>query len=36
LRRAHNEQVFNRHEVVLDAMGDQAAYISPIGAVTIR
>jgi hypothetical protein len=32
LRRAHNEQIFNRHKPVLDAMGDQAAYIGPIGA----
>ena len=35
LRRAHNEQIFNRHKPVLDAMGDQAAYIGPIGAGTI-
>ena len=35
LRRAHNEQIFNRHKPVLDAMGDQAAYIGPIGADTI-
>jgi hypothetical protein len=32
LRRAHNEQIFNRHKPVLDAMGDQAAYIGPVGA----
>jgi hypothetical protein len=32
LRRAHNEQIFNRHKPVLDAMGDPAAYIGPIGA----
>jgi 3-hydroxyisobutyrate dehydrogenase-like beta-hydroxyacid dehydrogenase len=32
---AHNEQIFNRHKPVLDAMGDQAAYIGPIGAGTI-
>jgi 3-hydroxyisobutyrate dehydrogenase-like beta-hydroxyacid dehydrogenase len=30
-----DEQIFNRHERVLDAMGDQAAYIGPIGAGTI-
>jgi 3-hydroxyisobutyrate dehydrogenase-like beta-hydroxyacid dehydrogenase len=30
LRRAHNEQIFNRHKPVLDAMGDQPAYIGPI------
>jgi hypothetical protein len=34
LRRAHNEQIFNRHKPVLDAMGDQAAYIGPVGAGT--
>ncbi|MGC2198637.1 MAG: NAD-binding protein, partial [Stellaceae bacterium] len=28
-------QIFNRHKPVLDAMGDQAAYIGPIGAGTI-
>src|SRR6201988_1716657 len=27
-----DEQQFNRHKSVLDAMGDQAAYIGPIGA----
>jgi 3-hydroxyisobutyrate dehydrogenase-like beta-hydroxyacid dehydrogenase len=27
-----DEQIFNRHKSVLDAMGDQAAYIGPIGA----
>ena len=27
-----DEQIFNRHKPVLDAMGDQAAYIGPIGA----
>jgi 3-hydroxyisobutyrate dehydrogenase-like beta-hydroxyacid dehydrogenase len=27
LRCAHNEQIFNRHKPVLDAMGDQSAYI---------
>src|SRR6516165_9977212 len=30
-----DEQIFNRHEPVLDAMGDQAAYIGPTGAGTI-
>jgi 3-hydroxyisobutyrate dehydrogenase len=30
-----DEQIFNRHKAVLDAMGDQAAYIGPIGAGTI-
>jgi 3-hydroxyisobutyrate dehydrogenase len=30
-----DEQQFNRHKLVLDAMGDQAAYIGPIGAGTI-
>src|SRR5215472_8787655 len=30
-----DEQMFNRHKPVLDAMGDQAAYIGPIGAGTI-
>jgi 3-hydroxyisobutyrate dehydrogenase len=30
-----DEQMFNRHKMVLDAMGDQAAYIGPIGAGTI-
>jgi len=30
-----DEQIFNRHKTVLDAMGDQAAYIGPIGAGTI-
>src|ERR1700726_1823725 len=29
------EQIFNRHKSVLDAMGDQARYIGPIGAGTI-
>src|SRR5271155_3867490 len=28
-------QIFNRHKSVLDAMGDQAAYIGPIGAGSI-
>ena len=30
-----DEQQFNRHAAVLGAMGDQAAYIGPIGAGTI-
>jgi 3-hydroxyisobutyrate dehydrogenase-like beta-hydroxyacid dehydrogenase len=30
-----DKQIFNRHKPVLDAMGDQAAYIDPIGAGTI-
>ena len=30
-----DEQIFNRHKSVLDAMGDQAAYIGPIGAGSI-
>ena len=30
-----DEQQFNRHRQVLDAMGDQARYIGPIGAGTI-
>jgi 3-hydroxyisobutyrate dehydrogenase len=30
-----DEQIFNRHKAVLDAMGDQAAYIGPIGAGSI-
>jgi 3-hydroxyisobutyrate dehydrogenase len=30
-----DEQIFNRNKRVLDAMGDQAAYIGPIGAGTI-
>src|SRR5437870_8095534 len=30
-----DEQQFNRHKPVLDAMGDQARYIGPIGAGTI-
>jgi 3-hydroxyisobutyrate dehydrogenase-like beta-hydroxyacid dehydrogenase len=30
-----DEQICNRHKSVLDAMGDQAAYIGPIGAGTI-
>src|ERR1700749_682005 len=29
------EQQFNRHKTLLDAMGDQAAYIGPIGAGSI-
>ena len=30
-----DEQIFNRHKSVLDAIGDQAAYIGPIGAGSI-
>jgi 3-hydroxyisobutyrate dehydrogenase len=30
-----DEQQFNRYKSVLDAMGDQAAYIGPVGAGTI-
>ena len=30
-----DEQIFNRHKPALDAMGDQAAYIGPIGAGSI-
>ncbi len=30
-----DEQIFNRHQRVLDAMGDQSAYIGPIGAGSI-
>ena len=30
-----DEQIFNRHKRVLDAMGDQAAYIGPIGSGSI-
>src|ERR1700716_2820940 len=30
-----DEQQFNRHKSVLDAMGDQAKYIGPIGAGTV-
>src|SRR5437763_13791161 len=30
-----DEQQFNRHKTVLDAMGDQAKYIGPIRAGTI-
>jgi 3-hydroxyisobutyrate dehydrogenase-like beta-hydroxyacid dehydrogenase len=30
-----DEQIFNRHKLVLDAMGAQAAYIGPIGAGAI-
>jgi 3-hydroxyisobutyrate dehydrogenase len=29
-----DEQLFNRHKMVLDVMGDQAAYIDSIGAGT--
>jgi 3-hydroxyisobutyrate dehydrogenase len=30
-----DEQQFNRHKSVRDAMGDQARYIGPVGAGTI-
>jgi 3-hydroxyisobutyrate dehydrogenase-like beta-hydroxyacid dehydrogenase len=30
-----DEHVFNRHKAVLDAMGDKAAYIGPIGSATV-
>src|SRR5262249_47221308 len=30
-----DEKQFNRHKLVLDATGDRAAYIGPIGAGTI-
>jgi 3-hydroxyisobutyrate dehydrogenase-like beta-hydroxyacid dehydrogenase len=30
-----DEQIFNRHKHVLDAMGDQARYIGPIGAGSV-
>jgi 3-hydroxyisobutyrate dehydrogenase-like beta-hydroxyacid dehydrogenase len=30
-----DEQIFNRHKKVLDAMGDQAIYIGPIGAGSV-
>ena len=30
-----DEEIFNRHKPVLDAMGDQAPYIGPIGAGSI-
>jgi 3-hydroxyisobutyrate dehydrogenase-like beta-hydroxyacid dehydrogenase len=30
-----DEQVFNRYKAVLDAMGDKAAYIGPIGSATV-
>jgi 3-hydroxyisobutyrate dehydrogenase-like beta-hydroxyacid dehydrogenase len=30
-----DEQIFNRLKRVLDAVGDQAAYIGPVGAGTI-
>jgi len=29
------ESVFNQHKAVLDAMGDRAAYIGPIGSATV-
>jgi 3-hydroxyisobutyrate dehydrogenase len=30
-----DEQIFNHHKAVLDAMGDKAAYIGPIGSATV-
>jgi 3-hydroxyisobutyrate dehydrogenase-like beta-hydroxyacid dehydrogenase len=30
-----DENTFNRHKAVLDAMGDKAAYIGPIGSATV-
>src|SRR6478672_4214664 len=30
-----DENVFDRHEAVLDAIGDKAAYIGPIGSATV-
>jgi 6-phosphogluconate dehydrogenase-like protein len=30
-----DESVFNRHKAVLDAIGDRAAYIGPIGSATV-
>ena len=30
-----DEQIFNRHKKVLDAIGDQARYIGPIGAGSV-
>jgi 3-hydroxyisobutyrate dehydrogenase len=30
-----DEQIFNRHKAVLDAIGDQARYIGPIGAGSV-
>src|SRR5947199_6033447 len=30
-----DENVFNQHKAVLDAMGDKAAYIGPIGSATV-
>jgi 3-hydroxyisobutyrate dehydrogenase-like beta-hydroxyacid dehydrogenase len=30
-----DEQAFNTHKAVLDAMGDKAAYIGPIGSATV-
>src|SRR5262249_29470362 len=30
-----DESVFNEHKPVLDAMGDKAAYIGPIGSATV-
>ena len=30
-----DEKVFNRHRPVLDAIGDRAAYVGPIGGATV-
>ncbi len=30
-----DEQIFNRHKTVLDAMGDKARYVGPIGAGSV-
>src|SRR5712675_97374 len=30
-----DENIFNRHKAVLDAIGDKAAYIGPIGSATV-
>ena len=30
-----DEQVFNQHKAILDAIGDRAAYVGPIGSATV-
>jgi 3-hydroxyisobutyrate dehydrogenase len=30
-----DESVFNQHKAVLDAIGDKAAYVGPIGSATV-
>ena len=30
-----DEKVFNQHKAVLDAIGDKAAYVGPIGSATV-